>query len=198
MAHSKSRHKILSGHRNDFCQVLSGVNEILPIDWKRANYVLRERRWPTAGGGIYAHVVNEEIQESCRPFIPTILAYGPPNEISRSVGFFSFSILDERGCSPGNGYSTPVHLNILPDGRRLLKVYGLFLDSSGTYSRYEGRLWLHQFQLFKRPLVYAVVEQFLESFPVGMWDAASQTIKDQALADFHSSVVLRTSLPSRN
>lgn len=198
MAHSKPTRVIPPGHRKEFRRVLRAIDRILPINWEDAGYVLERKVWPPVGEAFYVSAVNAATIEICRPFLPWLLVYGPPNDRSKNAGVFSFSILDERGCLSDHSHYCPIHLDVLADGRHFLKIYDLCLDSMGEHTGYKGMLWFHQLPLFKRPPLYHLIEELLISFPMIATADHSKMVQEQALADLHSSAILRAAVPSRN
>jgi hypothetical protein len=176
-------------HIEHFEDYLKVVEQVLPIQWSEVHRVLNSfgGQWPPKrkSGGML--IVSVATRNQCMPFQPLAILASPPNHVSKQTGVLEFKLLDRQRSTPlesGGWYYFPTSVSVFPSGRKILKIYGLALDTERRVVQYERRtMKVDRNQFRHRPLVVDLVTHLITSFPIDEDDTRSQDVRRQALRD---------------
>lgn len=169
-------------HRSAFLGVLAEVEQFVPLDRDNFRPLLEVREY-AAGKTMLMLAVPVALAERCRPFHPCVALIGPPHYLSKKSAVFEFALQDTRG-QPNGDMPFPIALAVLPNGRRILTIYGLTLDTAGERSSFQrGTLEEDKAQFVGQPKVMEIVTKLIETFPISPDDSKSEGYRKRALAE---------------
>lgn len=178
-----SKRTISPQHRAAFEQLLKELQRFIPIDPAVCPSIVEATKFPKSETTLCQVATPTDFNVRCKPFQPFLALSAPPNHISRDVGLYEFKLRDSVHSSGDKDYF-PVSLSLLPSGRRILKVYGLQLDTKTGQSKFDkSTLAGDKINFLGNRELSMIIEKLIENFVLDPTDRRAQLLREQALAE---------------
>ena len=128
-----SQRPITQEHIHAFRTHLCSIAEELPIDPEVLDTLFqRITTWPPAQKSAMAGVVSADVRTWFTPLQPVVAILSPPNYFSEDEPALALYLMTVQGA-----LEAPFSSVHFADGRRMLEVFRLLLDTGGERSRYD-------------------------------------------------------------
>jgi hypothetical protein len=187
--------KVYHRYRESFFVILQQLVAAVWLDWESIRDMFGDlvSIIPALGSGVSCRAGTQEFLQLYKPFSLVVSAMNPPNAVSKTELILRLGLLNVMKSwalsmeqdREVDYYAASVYL--FANGRKVLKVYGLTLDTSGELSAYKPSAMREDSYLFVReplPLVYQMLERWMVEFQLPPGDTRSEVFRDQALEEF--------------
>ncbi len=179
-----NKRDIKEEYKNLFLEVLKNINEYFELDIESIKKTLNEQKFPKNDQSIMFLAVSGEKSNSYLPFQPVISITGAPNHVSQKTSILEFKIYDTRNYS-GN-IVMRVSLSIFPQGRQILKAYGLQLDTHGKNKYQPFTMVTDKIEFSRINGLLELMRSLIEKFPIT--NEESMKYRRDCLTDLDKSV----------
>ncbi|GEM_PF-4796897 len=171
---------ISTAHIQSFRAHLDTLREELPVDPKLLDLLFTlHPTWPPAGKTVMSMLVGAAIRNKFTPLQPVLGIMSPPHYFSGVTPVLAFYLMTQEFP-----LSIPFASICFPDGRQMLEIFRLLLDTAGERTRYapEGDILI---QPGLTPVTRRLIERTLRSFP--RLTDEGEMLRARALKDFHAN-----------
>lgn len=170
---------VVPRHLEHFLTALSEIKNGPELDMEHVTQLFKDLKFPRSGQA-WAHLAAPELTPALMPYQVLVCMTASPNHVSRKVNVLEYKILDTAQSSAEAPYF-PLFYSVFPNGRRVLGVSGLLLDSTGSTTSYEAGSLAEDKFLVQNPQVLGIFRHLIKLFPSG--DAGLEACRSAALAD---------------
>lgn len=186
----RSKRHLSPIHVAAFYKVLERIGKHIVLDWSNIHKQFSIVKWPKRDDVEYTFAaVDSASFVKYLPFQTTIGIVGPPTRVSLGMGTMEFRIYDDVSRLTAEMFkcNTPVSLCVLQDGREVLFVPGLTLDSIGEKTEYPERsLQTDKLIIRQNMQVFELLRNLIADFPAN--DDLTRRCQSQALEDMSGSM----------
>ena len=166
-------------HLKHFLTALSKMKGGPELDMEHVTQLFKDIKFPRNGQTL-AQLAAPEITPGLMPYQALVCLSASPNHLSRKVNVLEYKIFDSASSSVEAQYF-PLYYSVFPNGRRLLGVSGLVLDSFGSSTTYERDSLREDKFTVSNPRVLGIFRHSIKLFPVG--NAKLEACRTAALDD---------------
>lgn len=156
---------VTKDHRLYLLKALAEIQSGPELEVSYVESQLQVLRFP-GQGQTKATLASSRMTPELAPYQALICLTAAPHHLSHSINVLEYKILDGARSTQGDAFF-PLHYSVFPNGRRVLGVSGLLLDTAEQITEYERGSMLEDKFKVSNPSVLKIFEQVILSFPQG-------------------------------